>query len=186
MGMDIYGLNPKLTSEKPEIDWDTSTEESRKEYFKILDEWEEENPGHYFRASIWSWRPLNVLIDFVLMKKELDCNTSSFGENSGGGFKEQYQCDVIADGLEEIVEQMNVENQDNLYLNLGMWVNYNGTFNVPNEIQDQLNKEQKELFLFTPIVASNGELVIPAHSTSKKHIEEFVKFLRHCGGFEIY
>jgi hypothetical protein len=189
MGMDIYGLNPQLTEERPEINWDTSTEESRKEYFKIIEEWEENNPGYYFRANLWSWRPIHTLIDSVLAMYDLNWDTSKFGENSGGGFKTQEECDTIANGIEEILGDMIEAGKETIYLNLGMWVSYEptgSTFNVPEEIQDELNEEYTNTYVQAPIVASNGQLVVPAHSVSINHIKKFVNFLRHCGGFKIW
>ena len=51
--MDIYGLNPTLTEERPEIEYEGSTEEERKIYWNKLEAWEEVNPGYYFRANVW-------------------------------------------------------------------------------------------------------------------------------------
>ena len=58
MGMDVYGLNPQLKSEKPEIDFSNATEEQRTEYFEAMDTFEQQNPGFYFRNNVWWWRPL--------------------------------------------------------------------------------------------------------------------------------
>jgi len=189
MGMDIYGLNPQLTEERPEINWETSTEEERDLYWKKLDNWEKVNPGYYFRANLWSWRPIQTLIDSVLTMYNLNWDTSRFGENSGGGFKTQEECDTIANGIEEILGDLIESGKETIYLNLGMWVSYEptgGVFNVPEEIQDELNEQNNIMLIESPIVASNGQLVVPAHSVSISHIEKFVKFLRHCGGFEIW
>ena len=61
--MDIYGLNPTLTEKRPEIEYEGSTEEERKIYWNKLEAWEEANPGYYFRANVWSWRPINKIIN---------------------------------------------------------------------------------------------------------------------------
>jgi hypothetical protein len=38
MGMDIYGLKPKVKGKRPEIDWNKpTTEEERNKYFKKLE-----------------------------------------------------------------------------------------------------------------------------------------------------
>lgn len=86
MGMDVYGLNPKRNTVKPEIlteyiiksgdmkgwtDWkrlgenNTTDEDGNRiyskewiEYSDAEDAWEEDNPGIYFRSDVWSWRPL--------------------------------------------------------------------------------------------------------------------------------
>ena len=59
MGMDIYGENPKLSYEKPEIDWESNpSEEEKSEYFDALTKFELDHPGYYFRNNVWWWRPL--------------------------------------------------------------------------------------------------------------------------------
>jgi len=186
MGMDVYGLNPVILGVKPEIDWANSTEEEREQYNKDLDNWENNNPGFYFRANLWSWRPIHLVINSVITMKELDYDTSLFGENSGGGFKTQEECDNIADGIDEIINELEIKDKDTLYLNLGMWISWDGKFEIPDDIQEELNAETKKDFVSGPIVASNGQLVVPAHSVDIDHLKEFVNFLRHCGGFEIW
>jgi hypothetical protein len=63
MGMDIYGLKPKVKGKRPEIDWNKpTTEEERNKYFKKLEKFEAENVGYYFRNNVWFWRPLANLI----------------------------------------------------------------------------------------------------------------------------
>ena len=61
MGVDIYGLSPTLKSERPQLDWDSASEENKSAYFEYLSQWEEENPGDYFRSNWWGWRPIVLL-----------------------------------------------------------------------------------------------------------------------------
>ena len=61
MGFDLYGERPtvKTGTVKPkEIDWDTATEEDKKVYWELQDKFRAENPGDYFRANVWGWRPI--------------------------------------------------------------------------------------------------------------------------------
>ena len=59
MGMDCYGENPKLISEKPvQPDFSTISEDDKQAYFDALAKFEEDNPGVYFRNNVWWWRPL--------------------------------------------------------------------------------------------------------------------------------
>lgn len=61
MGFDIYGLNPHNPKKlvKPTIDWSKQhTEEEKDIYFKSIDYYESQVPGHYFRNNVWWWRPL--------------------------------------------------------------------------------------------------------------------------------
>ena len=52
MGFDIYGLNPKLKSERPKIDWNNHTKAEADQYFKDVEKFEKENPGYYFRNNV--------------------------------------------------------------------------------------------------------------------------------------
>ena len=51
MGFDIYGLAPKMKSEKPTIDWAKATDNDKDKYFKDMNKFEEDNPGYYFRNN---------------------------------------------------------------------------------------------------------------------------------------
>ena len=62
MGFDIYGLAPKMKSEKPTIDWAKATDNDKDKYFKDMNKFEEDNPGYYCRNYVWWWRPLAELI----------------------------------------------------------------------------------------------------------------------------
>lgn len=67
MGFDLYGRNPQLVGEKPEIDWDERpSEEERKSFFEQMEKFEEDNPGYYFRNNVWWWRPLwSYVCDYI-------------------------------------------------------------------------------------------------------------------------
>ena len=186
--MDIYGLDPKLTEEKPEINFQDSTEEERHEYWKKLDEWEEANPGYYFRANVWSWRPINKIINKVNVDYNLDLDTEGFGSNSGNGLKNQADCDLLANAIENYVENNeNLLNSQVMYVNMGMWVADDNTFTIKSSEEDKLNRDYPiGSILYSSIITDQGKLVRPAWSTSLEHIREFINFLRHCGGFEIW
>ena len=91
MGYDVYGMNPQINVPKsPEvkdwidIDWNKMTEDERESYFKAQDDYERENPGVYFRANVWYWRPIwdfviNVCDDF-LSEKDIEAGFSNSGD----------------------------------------------------------------------------------------------------------
>ena len=70
MGFDLYGENPKVVkgfsdkkSERYEELCAMSYEDREKqgfsdEYWELNSEWENQNPGTYFRNNVWWWRPL--------------------------------------------------------------------------------------------------------------------------------
>jgi hypothetical protein len=78
MGVDISGRNPITRSPKPTINWETATDEQKEQYWKDNGAWEKENPGDYFRANWWSWRPIAMVIDIVNDAKDLGIDTSFF------------------------------------------------------------------------------------------------------------
>ena len=73
MGFDVYGMNPKIHKEQEkysvynkykdmdfkqkwkELDAD---EDLRNQYYREYEDYEENNPGIYFRNNVWWWRPL--------------------------------------------------------------------------------------------------------------------------------
>ena len=61
MGFDLHGENPTVkegTVRPKEIDWDTTTQEEKEIYWKAQDKFRKANPGEYFRANVWFWRPI--------------------------------------------------------------------------------------------------------------------------------
>ena len=71
MGMDVHGLNPKINKDDfpvfhkfnnmefkekwKELD---NNDSLRDKYFDEMRDYEESNPGYYFRNNVWWWRPL--------------------------------------------------------------------------------------------------------------------------------
>ena len=78
MGMDVFGLNPKIKegSVKPEeIDWGKATQEEKDKYIEAKSKYEDENVGVYFRNNVWFWRPLwNYVYDTTDVLTEKDFN----------------------------------------------------------------------------------------------------------------
>lgn len=69
MGMDVYGLKP--ANEK----------------------------GSYFRANVWSWRPIHALCETALGQ------SLPWGHNDGEGFKGQEECNRLADALDSYLQK---------------------------------------------------------------------------------
>lgn len=189
MGMDVYGLNPQLVGEKPKApDWGTATQEEKDVYFKAQDAFEESNPGYYFRANIWSWRPIHILCDLAIEIVNAPLSTEGWGDNSGNGLKTQLECDILADALDLFLtlNQANAKsNDDSVYICFGMWVYGNGQF-VDEEKRKKLDKDHPiGTIMYNGVVNEDGDLIFSAHGVRLGHVREFIKFLRYCGGFEI-
>jgi len=195
MGMDIYGLNPTLKSEKPEINWEQSTEQEKHDYIEQKDQFEKENPGYYFRANVWCWRPIAEIM--------LACNTKyklGFAEgfvtnihtNSGAGLKTQEECDILANHLETYISE-NFKDWNIIGLNTGWYfqkvVDEKGNINNVS-VSDE--KETKlELYLRPKLFINGGEFEVDgftyrtSHNCSVDDVKDFINFLRECGGFKI-
>ncbi len=115
--------------------------------------------GNYFRASVWSWRPINVLCEELNQDKQLGLDLSYWGYNDGKGLNTQAECDALANAIEEHVKQ----GRQKYIIVSHMQVSPSGQFLPPGEVGES------------------------AYSTDAAHVLKFAKFLRECGGsFEIW
>ena len=96
MGFDLSGLNPRENTPKPEaitkwynedgwVQWKEmeKVEGASVEYFEAHEKWSEENPGDYFRANVWWWRPLWDYVchvcDDILTEEDMEKGTYNDG-----------------------------------------------------------------------------------------------------------
>jgi len=132
MGMDVYGRNPSS-----EI-------------------------GEYFRANIWSWRPIHELIERsgVLSPRMLE----DISYNDGAG-PDAEDAERIADAIEKMIAGMDDEH----------------VFMYTQEVQNDLLQKVSE--------SLGGKVVFPdfpSYAVEVKHVREFVDFCRESGGFEVW
>lgn len=190
MGVDIFGIKPVVVSDKPvEINWDTTTDEEKKSYFEAYDKWENENPGAYFRANWWSWRPINLLCMLAQREYDIPLEIKSWDSNDGDGLKTAVECNLLADILEHFLNdklgKLLVEDDDKIQLCLGAWVTHDGKF-VDKDTENELNKNFKQgEILFRQLTTPDGRIVESAHSTPLWMFKKWIAFLRDCGGFEV-
>ena len=190
MGVDISGRNPVIRSPKPQSPkWATASESEKKEYFELSDVWEKENPGDYFRSNWWGWRPIHMMCEYVNYEYQLEFDMTNWGSNDGCGLEDQFQCDKLVWALEDYLKSSNSimpEDSDTIYVCMGAWVDSDGKF-VGQEKSDELNQQYGYAeILYGGVVGDNGNIYYSAHSCSKKHLENFISFLKECGGFEIW
>lgn len=191
MGMDVYGIAPQTVGEQPKRpdNWDSLTEYEQEMYYNSLNLWEANNPGVYFRANCWSWRPIHAVCDFAIKITGLPFDTKYWGSNDGKGLQNQQECDMLADAIEVYLTLNNAnmhDQDDRMYLCLGSWTTSGGHF-MPQELQDELNETYKPgTILYNGVVTKDGTLAFSAHSCPLYHIQNFITFLRKCGGFEIW
>ena len=196
MGFDLYGLNPKLKSERPTIDWKNHTKAEADQYFKDIEKFEQENPGYYFRNNVWWWRPL---ADFVLWlaDEELGDKDREGWHNNGGHRVDEKTATIIADLLEEAIKQgavqkMEEENKrrrdkaklhnleiEKKHKELRKIVErHTGKKDlVPADYPEPFNSQWNDIQKLT-----NYEAHYPF---SVDNVKDFAKFCRESGGFEI-
>ena len=121
--------------------------------------------GKYFRASVWSWRPIQSLI-YELCRDLLDEETlAGIGFNSGAGPADQATCTKMAARFALWMEH----HVDGHKVDLGMNVAPDGRLLFGEEIADHPDLEYET-----------------AHQVDDDHLKEWIEFLRHCGGFEVW
>ena len=123
MGFDLSGINPKINKKfSPRynkilkeygkngyLDWNKEIPEKVKnEYFQLQDEYQLNNPGDYFRANVWYWRPLWEYVcdvcDDILTEKDME----------GGAFNDGYE--ISNDKALDIANRLEDLNKDGTIL----------------------------------------------------------------------
>lgn len=191
MGVDIYGISPKLTETKPEVpdNYEELSQEQVQAYWKMREEWEQSNPGFYFRNNWWHWRPLQMLISVFNETEELlipEENLKQLGENGGGGIKDKGLCEQLAKCFKEFADKMRLEDKKVVYLNTGWW--HLKDDNEPSiKDEERIKKlDAKYPGIFFEQAELDGKLYNPSHATNIDNVEEFAIFLENCNGFQIY
>ena len=115
MGFDLYGQNPKLKGEEPNIDWDKKpSDKEKEEYFKAREKFEEENPGHYFRNNVWWWSPLANYVLQLMGNEFTEDEKASWHHNDGFEVSEE-QAHKIADRLRQELKTNRVKTVEEFY-----------------------------------------------------------------------
>jgi hypothetical protein len=134
MGMDVYGRAPKSDA------------------------------GEYFRANVWSWRPIHELIEKTRVLPPEMVYEMSFNDGAGPN---NTQALLLADALEEMTKKMDDDN----------------TFMLTSEIDGPvaaiLSQFQEQGM---QIVSPRG----PVYQAEVSHVREFIEFCRESGGFEVW
>ena len=210
MGMDIYGIKPiKLIADsvEPIRPSDEANDKEWSIYLKAQDKYREEvEPGQYFRANVWAWRPIHAMCVVVNSAWDLKLNMHNWENNSGAGLDTQEECTKLADGIEDEMKIFEAQGIGKVYLDGGMYCKIKGVDSTALGIGDSefVTKEEevgkyKEaiqylksqgVYATKPYLIEDSKdeyvLIEPAYSVYLSHIRDFVRFLRNCGGFEIW
>jgi hypothetical protein len=129
MGFDLHGMGPKdnkhiskydVYGKYSDLDWSERNDileknpEIQKEYWKQMDEYQDANPGRYFRNNVWWWRPL---WDYVCdacqdILEEEDWNRGHYNDNH---LIDEEKSIAIADILDRELENGDTDKYKELY-----------------------------------------------------------------------
>ena len=199
MGMDITGKNPKLRGEEPKhIDWFNSTQEEKDAYMNAKNDFQNQNPGVYFRANLWSWRPIAEVINYcnnVMALNLPEAFLSGMHYNSGAGLDTQEECDKLADAIDAMIIGK-FDSWKYIGVNYKMYARKvvspegkifeENLYNNPELIQELEQHLGDDIFVKDGVFEYKGIEYNTSHATDIEHLEDFVMFLRECGGFEIW
>jgi hypothetical protein len=121
--------------------------------------------GKYFGANLWSWRPIQDLIVRLCSDLLDDETLVGLGYNDGQGPKQQATCTEMATQFERWMEHHVAGHQ----LDLDLRVTKDGEFVTRKESAENPGLETES-----------------AYRVDDETLKEWIEFLRHCGGFEVW
>jgi len=119
--------------------------------------------GEYFRANVWSWRPIHQLMCKLCGDLLSEGLLEQMSYNDGAGPDDQETCTQMAIRFSQWLEK----NHNGHAVDLGCYcAEGTGRFVGDEEL-------------------ARGDPVETAHRTSDAHLKSWVQFLLHCGGFAV-
>ena len=97
------------------IDWKKDVPDNvKEEYFDIKEQYEEDNPGYYFRNNVWWWRPLWNFVagmcDDILTEKDIE-----HGSFNDGHKISKTKAAKIAKRLFKLIEEGTIKKYEKMY-----------------------------------------------------------------------
>ena len=200
MGMDIYGVNPKIKEdttppERPKDLHNGASDEVVRKYFKQQQAYEDKNPGVYFRNNVQWWRPLANFIsekcDWLTQEQK-----ERLHDNSGFEFSE-HEAVTIADTLQKMVDDGTAAEREEVNKReMEVAEAWNkGLEKKQDELGEQAKKETGDAKVvprdYPADIYSKWNALQKQHNYSANYpfreanVKEFICFLRECGGFQI-
>ena len=178
MGFDLYGLAPKMNKDikkfptyhkYKDMDWIkkdkvfNDDEKLRKKYWEEHDDFEESNPGTYFRNNVWWWRPLWTFVCdncfHILSEEQME------GGHSNSGIRiEHDQAEEIHNVIVNVIGKDQIKKMD-----------------------AELEKDRKEAVERNKGKKSTDEDFIWSanYPFDSENVMDFAEFCKQSGGFEI-
>ena len=122
MGMDVHGLNPIIRRETSNVevrdlleqDWTKLSEDDLGKYFEAKQQYEEDNPGIYFRNNVWWWRPLWHFVSFACENILTDKDVEQ-GSWNDGHIISKTKANRIAKRLHRLIKDGKVKEYEDEY-----------------------------------------------------------------------
>ncbi len=203
MGFDLYGINPKINTAKAEVLTEYRTDEGWTDFVKLEEEglkdtyfeennkWKNENPGSYFRNNVWWWRPLwdfvCVVADDILTQKDKEN-----GHSNSGHIIDEEKSLAIAKILEDLLKNGEVreyeeaynEHMDSLPLEDCEYCKGTGMRSWEDGDKD-CNVCNTEYTKDEGIPVGKVKQFQTSYPFDVQNVEEFVRFCKQSGGFQI-
>ena len=199
MGFDIYGLNPKQNTEMPNSlktntpSWELKQDE-QKAYWKAQDKYESENPGIYFRANNWYWRPLWSFVCGACEDFLTEADMEKGGWNDGASISKTKAkriaqrlrslnkkgiLDTYQKEMDDVVSKAREKNKaiEEIKKEIARKVKKKFGELVPNEYPEPYKKQWLE--------AQKAEDWSAHYPFDKDVVMRFAKFCEESGGFQI-
>ncbi len=122
--------------------------------------------GEYFRANIWAWDPIHYLMGEVCLDLLDDEVYWAMACNGGKGPRGQTVCAEMAARFAEWLSKFS---GDTYIRESTLRVVQNGRFVSEKEIAENPSLRHRS-----------------AYRVRREHLQEWIVFLRHCGGFEVW
>lgn len=115
--------------------------------------------GEYFRASIWSWPAILGLVNTANEVFNLSYDTTGWEMNDGMGLQTHQECIILADAMQRLLDSG----------------------------ESPILTAQHSVTAQAFVAAFGGINGLGQQAeASKGHAQQFITFLRGCGGFVIY
>jgi hypothetical protein len=120
--------------------------------------------GQYFRANVWSWRPIHALVVELCSDLLDEATLTGMAFNGGAGAQDQATCTEMANRFERWLEH-----------------HTNG-----HGLASDLRVRRDGRFVREGECAENPDVEATSpYAVDDDHLKEWVEFLRHCGGFAV-
>lgn len=208
MGFDLYGENPTITKGtikpiEPNEKYN-SKDESWDLFFEQKREYESANIGVYFRASVWSWRPIWAMVqelcDDILSKEEI-----KQGSYNDGFLINAMKAELIGqrlisqkDYLKEFCEKQKTEfalkrefneklsESATKYLEIMSKLNPELDIQIPLDLKKIKNSRAFQIWQMLGSQFEGIQYGETAYSLDYEHIMQFAEFCTQSGGFRIH